>query len=94
MPSSARASAGERVEGEVQADAAARCAAALGAEADRIRFVKEVEVVRAQPVVAEDDIRVAVHVELHERRLLVEAAKQQLRGKLVQITSRFVYILP
>ena len=48
---------GQRVEVEVQADAghaAARCAAALGAEADRIRVVKEVEVVRAQPVVAED----------------------------------------
>ena len=45
---------GQRVEVEVQADAAARCAAALGAEADRIRVVKEVEVVRAQPVVAEN----------------------------------------
>ena len=33
---------------------------------------------RAQPVVAEDDIRVAVHVELHEPRLLVKAAEQQL----------------
>ena len=62
------------IEGKVQADAATRYAAALGAEADRIRVVKEVEVVRAQPVVAEDDVRVAVHVEFHEGRLLVEAA--------------------
>ena len=41
-------------------------AVALGAEADRIRVVEEVEVARAQPVVAEDDIRVAVHVGLHK----------------------------
>ena len=56
-----------------------------GAEADRIRFVKEVEVVREvvreQQVLAEDDICVAVHVELHERRLLVTATEQQLRHR-------------
>ena len=33
-----------------------------------------------QPVVSKDQVRVAVHIELHERRLLVEAAEYQLRG--------------
>ena len=54
-------------------------AAAFGAEADRIRVVEEGEAVRAQPVVAEDDIRVAVHFISHEARLLVEAAQHRPR---------------
>jgi hypothetical protein len=33
--------------------------------------------VHAQPFVAEDQVRVAVHRELHEGRLLVEAAERQ-----------------
>ena len=36
---------------------------------------------REQQVLAEDDICVAVHVELHERRLLVTATEQQLRHR-------------
>ena len=39
---------------------------------------REVEVVRAQLVVAEGDIPVTVHVEIHEGRLIVEAAEQSL----------------
>ena len=42
---------------------------------------REVEVVRAQLVVAEGDIPVTVHVEIHEGRLLVEAAEQQLHRR-------------
>ena len=89
MPSSVRASAGERrVAGEAGASRVRSrrtrrpdLHGALGAEADRIRVENEFEVVRAQPVVAEDDIRVAVRVELHERRLLVEAAVQPPRRR-------------
>ena len=92
MPSSAAtsalASAGERrVAGEAGASRVrsrrtdVRPRSPLGAEADRIRFVKEVEVMREQQVLAEDDICVAVHVELHERRLLVTATEQQLRHR-------------
>ena len=49
---------------------------------------------RAQPVVAEDDIRVAVHVELHERRLLVEAAEQQLLQRGVARLAQRAVRLP
>jgi len=31
--------------------------------------------VGAKPVVAEDEVRIAIHVELHEGRLLVQPAK-------------------
>ena len=37
------------------------------------RVVEECWIVRAQPVVAEDDVRVAVHVHSHRSRVLVEA---------------------
>ena len=71
----ARGRRSRHVQRKVQAHAAARRAATFGAEADLVRFVEEGEVVRAQPVVAEDDVRVAVHVIFHEGRLLVEAAE-------------------
>ena len=46
---------------------------------ERTRLAKEGEVVRAQPVVAEEDICVAVHVTFHKGRLLLEAAEHQPR---------------
>jgi hypothetical protein len=57
---------------------AAEAVAARAASADG-RPGEEGKVVRAQPVVTEDQVRVAVHRELHEGRLLVEPARFQLR---------------
>jgi hypothetical protein len=42
-----------------------------------VAVVEEGEIMGAQPVVTEDEVRVAVHVELHEGRLLAEAAQDQ-----------------
>ena len=44
--------------------------------------------VRAQPVAAEDDARVAGRVELHEGRPLVEAAEQQTRRGGARLAQR------
>ena len=61
------------IERNVQADAAAR-RATFDTEADCVRVVEESEVVRVQPVVADNYVRIAVHVKLHEGSLLVEVA--------------------
>jgi hypothetical protein len=52
-------------------------AAALSAQENLVILVEEGEVMRPQPIVAEDDVRVAVHVELDEGRRFVEAAQDQ-----------------
>ena len=49
---------------------------------------------RAQPVVAQDDIRVAVHVEVLEGRLLVKAAAQQLRHRCAARLAQRAVRLP
>ena len=69
---------GPPVELKAQADTTARRAAARGADAEPVRVSDEVEVVRAQPLVADVEIRVAIHAELHEGSLLVETAEHQL----------------
>ena len=69
---------GRPVHREVEADAAARRATAFGTEADLGRIVEEDEVVSAQPVVAEDKIRVTTHVELHNGRIFIKGAEYQL----------------
>ena len=56
---------------------AARGATALSAQANLVGLVEEGEVMRLQPIVAKDDVRVAVHVELYKVRRLVEAAQHQ-----------------
>ena len=100
VSSSARASAGERLvacesgASRVRSRRTRRPDVQPRSEVDRIRFVKEVEVVRAQPVVAEDDIRVAVHVQLHKRRLLVKAAEQQLLHRGAALLAQRAVRLP
>ena len=69
---------GQPVELKVQADTTARSAAARGADAEPVRVSEEVEVVRAQPLVADVEIRVAIHAELHEGHLLVKIAEHRL----------------
>jgi hypothetical protein len=81
-PRRARASMVVRRDAELDGPASARSRPTrrpevLGAQANLVLFVEEGEVVRPQPVVAEDDVRVAVHVELDEGHLLVEAAQDQ-----------------
>ena len=65
---------------EYEEDAAARRATALGTEADLERIVEEGKVVRAQPVVAKNGVRVrvATHVELHKACFIIKVAKDQL----------------
>ena len=67
------------VERKVQADLTPRSGRTRQPGPDVQPLAKEGEVVRAQPVVAEEDICVAVHVTLHEGRLLLEAAERQPR---------------
>ena len=76
----ARCGRGRNVESQVEADTAARGAAALRAQTDLIRAVEEGEIVGTQPVVSKDQVRVSVHIQLHKRFLLrlVEAAEHQL----------------
>ena len=47
----------------------------LGAETHFIRVVEEGKVVRTQPIVSENEVGVAVHIEFHEGGLLIEAAE-------------------
>jgi hypothetical protein len=54
-----------------------RHAAPLCTEAGLVSVVEEGEVVCAQPVVAEDDVGVAFHVEIHEGGFLIKAVENQ-----------------
>ena len=64
-------------EREVEAHAAARGAPALSTQANLVLLIEEGEVVRPQSVVAEDEVRVTVHVKLDKGSLLVKAAQDQ-----------------
>ena len=73
--------AGRRRSGgdEVHADAPARRTTPFGAEANLLGRVEEGQVVRAEPVVSQDDVDVAVHVEDREPSLLLEVPQLQQR---------------
>jgi len=65
------------VKSKVDTDAPAGHAATFSAEAGLVDVVEEGEVVSPQPVKAEDEVRVAIHVELHEGGVLVKATQNQ-----------------
>jgi hypothetical protein len=53
-------------------------AAAFCTEAGLVPVVEEGEAVGAKPVLAEDEVSITIHVELHEGCLLVQPAKDRL----------------
>ena len=65
---------GRSVHREVEEDAAARRTTALSTEADLGGIVEKDKFVRAQPVGAEDEVRITTHVEISKGRFFIKVA--------------------